>query len=293
MMLKNIPEECDQINIKRCCSALRVSRSGYYVWKERDQISDPNSHGMKIKCEIENITLDFPKYGYRRVKIELRRRGFKVNHKVVYDIMKENDLLCRNKRFVPRTTDSEHNLPVYLNLTKDMVVTGINQYWAADITYIRLAKEFVYLAAIIDVFSRKCIGWKLGRDIDAKLALAALDMALSNRKGTDISNLIHHSDQGVQYASTVYLARLKEKSIRISMSRRGNPYDNAFAETFFKTLKYEEVYLWEYETFDVAYKNIKKFIELVYNRKRVHSSLGYITPEEFEMSEEDLNRKVS
>lgn len=293
MMLRDNPRECDQINIKRCCSALRVSRSGYYVWTEQDQISDPNSHEMKIKGEIETITLDFPKYGYRRVKVELRRRGLKVNHKVVYDIMKENDLLCRNKRFVPRTTDSEHNLPVYLNLTKDMVITGINQYWAADITYIRLAKEFVYLAAIIDVFSRKCIGWKLGRDIDAKLALAALDMALSNRKGTDISNLIHHSDQGVQYASSVYVARLKENNIRISMSRRGNPYDNAFAETFFKTLKYEEVYLWEYETFDVAYKNIKKFIELVYNRKRVHSSLGYVTPEEFEMSEENLNRKVS
>ena len=133
----------------------------------------------------------------------------------------------------------------------------------------------------------------MGRDIDAKLALAALDMALSSRTSTDISNLIHHSDQGVQYASSVYVARLKEKSIQISMSRRGNPYDNAFAETFFKTLKYEEVYLWEYETFDVAYKNIKKFIELVYNKKRVHSSLGYVTPEEFEMSEEDLNRKVS
>lgn len=293
MMLKNIPEECDQINIKRCCSALRVSRSGYYVWIEQDQISYPNSHEMKIKGEIESITLDFPKYGYRRVKIELRRRGFKVNHKVVYDIMKENDLLCRNKRFVPRTTDSEHNLPVYLNLTKDMVVTGINQYWAADITYIRLVREFVYLAVIIDVFSRKCIGWKLGRDIDAKLALAALDMALSNRKGTDISNLIHHSDQGVQYASSEYVARLKENGIRISMSKKGNPYDNAFAESYIKTIKYEEVYLWEYETFDVAHKNIKKFIELVYNKKRVHSSLGYVTPEEFEMSEEVLNRKVS
>lgn len=293
MMLKNIPTECDQINIKRCCSALRVSRSGYYVWIEQDQISYPNSHDMKIKSEIENITLDFPKYGYRRVKIELLRRGLKANHKVVYDLMKANDLLCRRKQFVPRTTDSEHNLPVFLNLTKDMVVTGINQYWAADITYIRLVREFIYLAVIIDVFSRKCIGWKLGRDIDAKLALAALDMALSNRKGTDISNLIHHSDQGVQYASSEYITRLKENGIRISMSRRGNPYDNAFAESYIKTIKYEEVYLWEYETFDVAYKNIKKFIELVYNKKRVHSSLGYITPEEFEMSEEDLNRKVS
>jgi putative transposase len=178
-------------------------------------------------------------------------------------------------------------------LTKDLTVTGINQYWAADITYIRVVQEFVYLAVIIDVFSRKCIGWKLGRDIDAKLALAALDMALLNRKGTDISSLIHHSDQGVQYASFEYVSRLQEHGIQISMSRKGNPYDNPFVESFIKTVKYEEVYLWEYETFEEANKNIKKFIELVYNKKRVHSSLGYITPEEFEMSKEILNRNVS
>lgn len=263
------------------------------MWIEQGQISDPDNHEMKIKSEIENIIVDFPKYGYRRVKIELHRRGSEVNHKMVYEIMKENNLLCSKKRFVPRTTDSEHNLPVYLNLTRDMVVTGINQYWAADITYIRLVREFVYLAVIIDVYSRKCIGWKLGRDIDAKLALAALDMALANRKGTDISNLIHHSDQGVQYASWEYVNRLKEFGIQISMSRKGNPYDNAFAESFIKNLKYEEVYLWEYETFDEAYRNIKKFLELVYNKKRIHSSLGYISPEEFEMSEEVLNRNVS
>jgi len=259
----------------------------------QDQISAPDNPKLKIKSEIENIVLDFPGYGYRRVKIELHRRGSKVNHKVVYDIMKENDLLCRKKQFVPKTTDSEHNLPIYSNLTKNMPVTGINQYWAADITYIRLEREFIYLAAIIDVYSRKCIGWKLGRDIDAKLAVAALDMALSNRKGTDISNLIHHSDQGVQYASWEYVNRLKEKGIRISMSRKGNPYDNAYAESFFKSFKYEEVYLWEYETFDAAHKNIKKFLEIIYNRKRVHSSLGYVTPEEFEKSEEVLNMKVS
>ncbi len=293
MMLKSLPKDCDQLSIRRFCSDLHVSRSGYYTWIEHDQISDPDVYKMRIKNEIENIAVDFPKYGYRRIKIELNRRGLEVNHKIVYDIMKENNLLCSKRQFVPRTTDSEHNLPIYLNLTKDLVVTGINQYWAADITYIRLVQEFVYLAVIIDVFSRKCIGWKLGRDIDAKLALAALDMALSNRKGTDISNLIHHSDQGVQYASSDYVSRLKEHGIRISMSRKGNPYDNAFAESFIKTLKYEEVYLCEYETFDEAHRNIKKFLELVYNKKRVHSSLGYITPEEFEMSEEVLNIKVS
>lgn len=293
MMLKNIPNEDNQLSISRCCSDLHVSRSGFYAWTKQDQISDLENQKMKIKGEIENIVLDFPRYGYRRVKIELHRRGSDVNHKVVYDIMREYDLLCSKKRFVPKTTDSEHNLPVYPNLTKNMIVTGINQYWAADITYIRLEREFIYLAAIIDVHSRKCIGWKLGRDIDAKLAIAALDMALTSRKGTDISNLIHHSDQGVQYASMEYVSRLLEEGIQISMSRKGNPYDNAFAESFFKTFKYEEVYLWEYETFDVAHKNIKKFLEIVYNRKRVHSSLGYVTPEEFEMSEEVLNSKVS
>ncbi len=293
MMLENIPKDCGQLSVNRLCSDLRVSRSGYYAWMERDQMLDPDVHKMKIKNEIEEIAVDFPKYGYRRVKVELDRRGSKANHKVVYGIMKENNLLCRKKRFVPKTTDSEHNFPIYSNLTKDLVVTGINQYWAADITYIRLVQEFVYLAVIIDVFSRKCIGWKLGRDIDAKLALAALDMALSNRKGTNLSSLIHHSDQGVQYASSEYVNRLQENGIRISMSRKGNPYDNPFAETFIKTVKYEEVYLWEYETFEEAHKNIKKFIELVYNKKRVHSSLGYITPEEFEMSEEVLNRRVS
>jgi len=207
--------------------------------------------------------------------------------------MRIDNLLCIKKQFVPKTTDSEHNLPVYPNLARDILIVGINQLWAADITYIRLVREFIYLAVIIDVFSRKCIGWKLGRDIDAKLALSALDMALADRKDMGISDLIHHSDQGVQYASWDYVNRLKDYGINISMSRRGNPYDNAFAESFIKTLKYEEVYLWEYETFDEAHKNIKKFLEVVYNKKRVHSSIGYVTPEEFEKSEEVLNGRVS
>ena len=248
---------------------------------------------MKLKNEIHAIAIDFPRYGYRRITIELHRRGFETNHKVVYELMKIDNLLCIKKQFVPKTTDSEHNLPVYPNLARDLVKTGINQLWAADITYIRLEREFIYLAVIIDVFSRKCIGWKLSRDIDAKLALAALDMALADRKDMGISNFIHHSDQGVQYAPWKYVDRLKENGIKISMSRKGNPYDNAFAESFIKTLKYEEVYLWEYESFDEAYKNIKKFLEVVYNKKRIHSSIGYVTPEEFEISEEILNRKVS
>jgi putative transposase len=284
MAIQNLPK-ANQISISRGCSVLEVSRSGYYKWigQNGTHCSDPEE--MKLKNEIQAIAIDFPRYGYRRITIELHRRGFEVNHKVVYELMRIDNLLCLKKQFVPRTTDSEHNLPVYPNLASDLVVTGVNQLWAADITYIRLVREFVYLAVIIDVFSRKCIGWKLGRDIDTKLALAALDMALEDRKDMGFLNLIHHSDQGVQYASWEYVERLKENGIKISMSRKGNPYDNAFAESFIKTLKYEEVYLWEYETYDEAHKNIKKFIEVVYNKKRVHSSIGYVTPEEFEKSE--------
>ncbi len=293
MIIQNLHKETNQISISRGCSALGIGRSGYNNWTRQNhtQASDPEE--MKLKNEIQTIAVDFPRYGYRRITIELHRRGFEVNHKVVYELMRIDNLLCIKKQFIPKTTDSEHNLPVYPNLARDLVLTSINQLWAADITYIRLVREFVYLAVIIDVFSRKCIGWKLGRDIDAKLALAALNMALDDRKDMDISNLIHHSDQGVQYASWEYVDRLKENGIKISMSRKGNPYDNAFAESFIKTLKYEEVYLWEYESFDEAYKNIKKFLEVVYNKKRIHSSIGYVTPEEFEKSEEVLNRKVS
>jgi putative transposase len=293
-LLQNQNANPDRLSISRGCSVLSVSRSGYNKWMKLNQKkpdSDPDE--MKLKDEIQDIAIEFPGYGYRRITIELHRRGIEVNHKLVHRLMKEDNLLCIRKQFVPRTTDSEHNLPIYPNLTKGILLTYINQYWAADITYIRLKQEFVYLAVVIDVFSRKCIGWKLGRDIDTKLALAALDMALTNRKCMDISNLIHHSDQGVQYASWEYVSRLEEMCIQISMSRKGNPYDNAFAESFMKTLKYEEVYLWEYETFDEAYKNIKKFLEIVYNKKRIHSSIGYNTPEEFEKLTEGLNIKVS
>ena len=285
MTIQNMHNETNQISITKGCSVLKVNKSGYYKWIRQNQTHYSDPEGMKLRNEIHAIAIDFPRYGYRRITIELHRRGFETNHKVVYELMKIDNLLCIKKQFVPRTTDSKHNLPVYPNLAKNLVVTGINQLWAADITYIRLVRDFIYLAVIIDVFSRKCIGWKLGRDIDAKLTLVALDMAIADRKDMGISNLIHHSDQGVQYASREYVDRLKENGIKISMSRKGNPYDNAFAESFIKTLKYEEVYLWEYETYDEAHKNIKKFLEIVYNKKRIHSSIGYVTPEEFEQSE--------
>ena len=197
--------------------------------------------------------------------------------------MHSENLLCRRKKaFKPVTTQSNHNYKTYPNLIGDIEVTGLNQVWVSDITYIHLAREFIYLAVIIDLFSRKCIGWHLSRDIDTCLTLTALNRAIATRQQFGFSNLIHHSDKGVQYASDEYVKRLEEFGIKISMSRSGNPYDNAFAESFMKTLKVEEVYMNEYETFEDALKNIQRFIEDVYNEKRLHSGIGYTSPNKFE-----------
>lgn len=265
--------------VTHACSALKISRGSYYNWKNEKQ-EDMDKY---LRKEIEGITLDFPFYEYRRVSKELQRRELQVNHKKVLRLMREDGLICRRKRaFRPVTTDSDHSYNIYPNLIKDMEVTGLNQVWVADITYVRLLEGFVYLAAIVDIFSRKCIGWALGRNIDTGLAREALAMALRNREHFGLSDLIHHSDRGVQYASNEYVALLHSKGIQVSMSASGNPYENAFAESFNKTLKIEEVYINEYETFEDAYRNIKQFIEAVYNRKRLHSSIGYVPPEEFE-----------
>ena len=197
--------------------------------------------------------------------------------------MLSENLLCRRKKaFKPVTTQSNHNFEVYPNLIENIQVTGLNQIWVSDITYIHLMKSFVYLAVIIDLFSRKCIGWHLSNDIDTYLSLNALDMAIAARQQLGFDNLIHHSDRGVQYASNDYVQKLEEFGIKISMSRSGNPYDNAFAESFMKTLKVEEVYMNEYEAFEDALKNIQNFIEEVYNEKRLHSGIGYMSPNKFE-----------
>lgn len=279
-------------SINRACSCLGVSRSGYSDWLRRQQSCTKDPSEMKLKDEMQKIAVEFSRYGYRRMTKELQRRGFQVNHKRVLRLMREDNLLCAKRLFRPQTTDSEHSLRVYPNLAKDLEVTGLNQLWVADITYIRLIGEFVYLAVIIDVSSRRCIGWDLDRTIDTQLTLNALDMALTNRQDMGLSGLIHHSDQGAQYAANDYVDRLKEYRVRISMGRKGNPYDNAFAESFIKTLKYEEVYLREYESYDEAKRNIREFIEEVYNEKRLHSSIGYLTPNEFEM-EENLKRTTT
>jgi len=270
----------NEIPIRNACISFQLGKSSYYYWKNKDKQESLDKY---LKKEIQGIALEFPFYGYRRITKELHRRELGANHKKVLRIMRENNLLCRRKKaFRPVTTDSNHNYNIYPNLIKNINVTGLNQVWVSDITYIRLPEGFAYLASIMDMFSRKCIGWSLGRDIDSLLTLEALEMAITKRKQIGFSNLIHHSDRGVQYASNNYVELLKKNGIKISMSASGNPYDNAFAESFNKTLKVEEVYINEYETFEDALKNIKHFIEIVYNKKRLHSSIGYVPPEEFE-----------
>ena len=267
------------------CAAAGVNRSWFYQACQIDQsVYSEDLEAVALRGRIEEIVLDMPGYGYRRVTHQLRKEGWNgeraVNHKRVLRILREESLLCQIKKRFVVTTDSQHPHPTYPNLLKKTSLTRPDQAWQADITYIRLPGGFCYLAALIDAFSRYCVGWHLSRDIDTTLTLDALEMALSRRQPQP--GLIHHSDRGVQYASAAYVARLVTAGAQISMSRRGNPYDNAKAESFFKTLKREEVYLKEYQNFHEAERNIGPFIEAVYNQKRLHSRLGYQSPEEFE-----------
>ena len=273
---------------EKACKAFEVSKQSFYKWKRRDPLPDSDSYVLE---SMQKIALEFSKYGYRRITKALHRQGKQVNHKRVYRIMGENNLLVKRKKFRPITTQSGHGLKIYPNLAKDLVVTKLNQLWVSDITYIYLPLGFAYLAAILDIFSRKCVGWCLGKNIDSQLTLDALEMAIESRQHLGFSELVHHSDRGVQYASQAYINRLNDFGILVSMSGKGNAYDNAFAESFMKTLKVEEVYIKEYETLEDAYTNIKQFIELVYNEKRLHSSIGYVPPAEFEA--EILNKSAS
>ena len=254
-----------------------LSRAGFYRWRVPRPATPVE---MALRDQMQKVALESPAYGYRRITAELWRRGFEVNHKRVLRMMREDNLLCVRQRAFMVTTDSRHNLPIYPNLAREIKPSAINQLWVADITYIRLRTEFVYLAVVLDAFSRRVIGWALGRTLEASLVVTALRMALIERQPA--AGLVHHSDRGVQYASLDYTEMLKQHEATISMSRKGNPYDNAACESFMKTLKYEEVYRNEYRDFHDARASIREFLELVYNQKRLHSALGYVPPAEFE-----------
>lgn len=276
-MIGQVREEHPEMSVERLCELMGVSRSWYY---ERPTPEERVHRDVELRDAIERIVLEFPGYGYRRVTKELHRRGWTVNHKRVLRVMRRESLLCQLKRRFKVTTDSTHSFGRYPNLIKGIEIDGLEQVWIADITYVRLPTTFCYLAAILDAYSRKCVGWKLSRLIDTRLTLSTLEMALAARQPAP--GLIHHSDQGVQYASSEYVLRLEEAGALVSMASVGNPYENAKAESFFRTLKMEEIYLKDYRGFEEAEENIGQFIEEVYNHKRLHSSLGYLPPIEFE-----------
>ena len=265
-----------RLTIERMVELGRVSRSGFYRFDEGLR-PDPD---MDLRDAIQRIALEWPSYGRPRITRELRRGGWRVNAKKVYRLLREDNLLCVRKRKFVVTTNSDHGLHVYPNLAADMVLTGVDQLWRADITYIRLREEFVFLAVILDAFSRRVIGWALDRNMEDELTLTALRMAIKRRNV--LPGLVHHSDRGSQYASNDYADLLKANGIQISMSRKGNPWDNAQCESFMKTLKYEEVLRNEYRDLAEAQAAIVEFIEKVYNQKRLHSALGYLPPAEFE-----------
>ena len=272
--------------MKRMCRLARVSRAGLYRYRPARPPSKPE---MALRDAIQHVALEFPSYGWRRITAELHRQHWTVNHKRVYRWMRADNLLCLRKRKFVVTTDSDHGLPVYPNLARTLTLTDLDQLWVADLTYIRLELEFVYLAVLLDAFSRRVIGWALEQTLEAALTLQALRMALARRRPSP--GLVHHSDRGVQYASRDYTQLLHDHSIRISMSRPGNPWDNAACESFIKTLKYEEVYRTEYRDLAEARASIGLFLEKVYNQKRLHSALGYLPPAEFERGRLAQNNK--
>ncbi len=265
--------------VERMCQLAGVSRAGYYRNLQDEPLAVEEE--MQLRSMIQSIvTVHRRRYGYRRVEKELARRGVVVNHKRVLRMMREDNLLALQRKQFVMTTDSRHTLEIALNLARRMKLTGINQLWVADITYIQAWGEFVYLAVVLDAYSRRVVGWELSRSLGEGLALRALEMAIGNRKPAP--GLVHHSDRGVHYASREYVTLLEKQQMVASMSRPGNPYDNAKCERFMQTLKREEIYVSAYRDLEHLRENLEEFIERYYNKKRLHSALGYRSPEEFE-----------
>ncbi len=270
------------LSIERMCQLVPVSRRSFYRSLKEQQ---PAEEELEVRSAIQQIALEHRRrYGYRRITAELQRRGMQINHKRVVRIMREDNLLGLQPQRFKVTTNSNHKLEVYLNLAARMKLSGINQLWVADITYIRLKAEFVYLAVILDGFSRKVVGWALDRTLAVRLTIGALEQAIERRQPAP--SLVHHSDRGFQYAHAEYIAILEKYHMVPSMSRPANPYDNASCESFMKTLKREEIYANKYDDLENLRANIEEFIEQYYNRQRLHSALGYRSPEEFEQKTE-------
>jgi putative transposase len=267
------------LTVEQMCGLAGVSRAGFYrQWRQQE----PQAEEMELRAAVQQVALEHRRrYGYRRITAELRQQGRCVNGKRVARIMAEDNLLAiRNRKFLLGTTNAQHDCEVYWNLAARLELTGINQLWVADLTYIRLREAFVYLAVVLDAFSRRVVGWALEASLQAELATGALRKAILERKPPP--GLVHHSDRGIQYACDSYVALLREHGICPSMSRAGNPYDNATCESFIKTLKQEEIYAGAYRDRDDLEANIAEFIEQYYNRRRLHSALGYRSPEQFE-----------